>query len=114
MTFRFTEMDEWVEERIVFARYTFIPVCNLLDSDMHQNIIDILYARQLNNSKHLIWYSDTQMPDLGGHEDRNYRIYFTDDMESPELINKGFYRNYCIDLDISSLPQVAILNSEFL
>jgi DNA polymerase epsilon subunit 1 len=84
MTLRFIEMPDWVETRIGFSRYTFIPVCNLTETDMHQNMIDILYARQLNQSKHLIWYSDTSMPDLGGHEDRSCRIYFQDDIESPE------------------------------
>ena len=59
MTLRFIEMPDWVETRIGFSRYTFIPVCNLTETDMHQNMIDILYARQLNQSKHLIWYSDT-------------------------------------------------------
>jgi len=75
MTARFTDMGEWLEDRINLARYTFIPLCNI-ESDAPLFIIDTLFARSLTMNKHLVWYSDTTQPDLGGHEDKNFRIYF--------------------------------------
>jgi len=38
-------------------------------------------------NKHLIWYSDTGTPDLGGHEDKNFRSYFNEEIENPEINN---------------------------
>jgi DNA polymerase epsilon subunit 1 len=75
MTSRFIEMPEWIKERINFSRYSYIPICNL-EQDSSIFIIDTLYARNLAMNKHILWYSDTSKPDLGGHEDRDYRIYF--------------------------------------
>lgn len=68
MTTRFTDMPEWLKERINFARYSYIPVCNL-EGDAPIFIIDTLYSRSLVLNKHLLWYSETSKPDLGGHEE---------------------------------------------
>ena len=65
-------------------------------------------------SKHLIWYSDTAQPDLGGHEDRNYRSYYQEEIENPELNKKGFYRYYTVEVEIGSLAINTILQSDFL
>lgn len=51
-----------------------IPLCNL-ESDAQSFVIDTLLARNLFMSKHLVWYSDSSQPDLGGHEDQNFRLY---------------------------------------
>ena len=85
-----------------------IPVCNL-SGDMHLNMIDVLYARQLHMTQHLVWYSDTAKPDLGGHEDKNYQIYLQDQLENPNLSNKGFYRTYCCELSIHTFAPGIIL-----
>ena len=60
-------------------------------------------------SKHLLWYSDTSKPDLGGHEDKDYRMYFQEEIENPEIVQKGFYRQYTVELDLSSLAVNTIL-----
>ena len=65
-------------------------------------------------SKHLLWYSDTSKPDLGGHEDKDYRMYFQEEIENPEIVQKGFYRQYTVELDLSSLAVNTILQSQFL
>jgi DNA polymerase epsilon subunit 1 len=85
MCFRFIESAGVIRERINFSRYSYIPVCNL-EEDAPLSIIDTLYARTLSTSKHILWYSDTTKPDLGGHEDRDFRIYFQEEIENPEMI----------------------------
>ena len=69
------EMPIWLQNKINLARYSIIPVCNLVGDD-NLFVIDALYSRSLTFHKHLLWYSDTSKPDLGGHEDRDFRIYF--------------------------------------
>jgi DNA polymerase epsilon subunit 1 len=101
-------MDGQIKERINFSRYSYIPVCNL-DEDVAMSIIDTLYARTLTVNKHILWYSDTNKPDLGGHEDRDFRIYFQDEIENPEVCLKGFYRGYTVEIDLSILAVNTIL-----
>jgi hypothetical protein len=74
MTSRFTEVGIWLNEKIDFSRYTVIPLCNL-EADSQSFVIDTLYARSLYQNKHLLWYSEGHLPDLGGHEDKNYRLF---------------------------------------
>ena len=110
------EVENTVRERIHFSRYALIPVCNLSESsaDAPLFIIDTLYARALTLSKHILWYSDASKPDLGGHEDKDFRSYFQEELENPEVCRKGFYRGYCIELDLSILAVNTIMQSEFL
>ncbi len=72
-------------------------------------MIDTLYARSLNQNKQLLWYSDSQQPDLGGYEDRNYRMYFQDLIENPEVNNKGFYRTFSVEINVSHLALNTVL-----
>lgn len=113
MISRFIDMPEWVRERINFSRYSYIPVGNL-EGDCPLFIIDTLFARTLQNSKHILWYSDTSKPDLGGHEDRDFRLYYQEELENPEIAVKGFYRGYTVELDLSVLAVNTILQSEFM
>jgi DNA polymerase epsilon subunit 1 len=108
MTERFTEMGAWLEERINHSRYSFIPVGNL-PGDAPLFMIDLLLAKSLQMKKQLVWYSDTGEPDLGGHEDRNFRSYFQEEVENPQMNNKGFYRNYSIEIDVETLASNTIL-----
>ena len=95
-----------------FSRYSLIPLCNL-DEDIHLAMIDMIYARNLALNKQVLWYSDTVKPDLGGHEDRDFRIYFQEEIENPEVAVKGFYRGYSVELDLSMLPVNTVLQSEY-
>ena len=72
---RFIEIPAWLKDKVNLARYSFIPLCNLV-GDTPLYVIDALYARNLVINKSILWYSDTSKPDLGGHEDRDFRIYF--------------------------------------
>jgi hypothetical protein len=62
------------------------------------SLIDTLLARQLTMGNQIIWYSDTNQPDLGGNEDKNYRRYFQEEIENPEQNTPGFYRSYTVEL----------------
>ena len=99
--------------RVNFARYSIIPICNL-EMDANLYMIDILYSRSLQLNRHVLWYSDNQNPDLGGHEERDFRIYFQDEIENPELCVKGLYRNYTIEIELSSLAVNTILQADYL
>ena len=75
MSNRFISVRDTVRERINLSRYSLIPVCNL-EEDAPLSIIDTLYARALTQTKQILWYSDSTKPDLGGHEDKDFRGYY--------------------------------------
>jgi hypothetical protein len=111
MTIRFTDVEEWLENQVSMSRYSAIPVGCLGENI---NIIDTLYSRNLHKNKHLLWYSDTCLPDLGGNEDRNYRIYSQDEIANPEFNKPGFYRSYVVEVALGNLALNTIFQSEFL
>src|SRR3569833_458251 len=76
MTARFVEMPEWLKDIVNYARYSGVPVGNMDKNDAHSFMIDTQFARSLIGNKHLLWYSESGKPDLGGHEDRDFRIYY--------------------------------------
>jgi hypothetical protein len=57
-------------------------------------IIDVLYSRALQKANHLLWYSDTTLPDLGGNEDTDFRRFFDLFDSNMEKSFPGFYRSY--------------------
>lgn len=113
MTVRFSQINEWLRDRINLSRYSLIPVCNL-EGDAHLFTIDALYARNLIFSNHVLWYSDSNKPDLGGHEERDFRINFQEEIENPEYIAKGFYRNYTAEIELGQLANNTIIQSDFI
>lgn len=112
MSLRLVDVINNVKHRIEFSRYSYIPVGNLED-DAPLSIIDTLYARLLSYSKHVLWYSDTSKPDLGGHEDKDFRSYFQEEIENPEIRVPGFYRGYSVEIDLTYLAFNTIIMSEF-
>lgn len=99
MTVQLAELGEWLNHRITLSRYSLVPLGNL-EQDCALSIIDNLFARNLSLNKHVLWYSNSSIPDLGGHEDQDFRSFFQDEIENPELIKKGFYRGYTVEIDI--------------
>lgn len=106
--------DQWLQDRVHQSRYAVTPLGNI-QKDSYVALIDILFARSLNMNGHIIWYSKSNMPDLGGHEDQDFRSYFQEEIENPEWIYQGFYRGgYSIEIDIKVLAINTILQADFL
>jgi len=96
-------IDEWFDEKISFSNYAGIPLGNF-NGDTIIQIIDVLFSRALQNNKSLLWYSDSNLPDLGGNEDADFRRFLYDQLDSNIEISKpGFYRSYCVEIDLSFL-----------
>jgi DNA polymerase epsilon subunit 1 len=72
---RFINLKDWLIAMVKLSRYSLVPLGNI-DQDQALSVIDNLSARSLSNQKHILWYSNTDEPDLGGHEDLNFRSYF--------------------------------------
>lgn len=110
---RLAEIGDWLQHRITLSRYALVPLGNL-DEDSALSLIDNLFARNLSIHRHVLWYSHSSLPDLGGHENKDFRGFLHDEIENPELISKGFYRGYTVELSVQELAINTILQSEFL
>lgn len=113
ISLRFLEGKDWLKQKVDLSRYSCIALGNHGDN-AELSVIDTLYARSLALHKHVLWYSNTQMPDLGGHEERDFRSYFQEEIENPEYVQKGFYRGYTVEIDLRNIAANTILQSGFL
>ena len=103
--------SDWFDEKYNFSLYSGIPIGNL-SSDTAIQIIDVLYSRSLQNSNHLLWYSNTSLPDLGGNEDSDFRRFFDGFDSNAEMSFPGLYRTYCFEIDVRLLCINSILQSD--
>ena len=95
-------LSEWFEEKMSFSNYAEIPLGNL-EGDTALQMIDVLYSRALQKQNYVLWYSNTTLPDLGGNEDIDYRRFYDQFDSNTEMSFPGFYRSYCVEIDVSLL-----------
>ena len=78
----------FMRARVDFSKYSLVPIANQDNSHegnlLPDGIIDVLYGRALAHAKHVLWYSDDGLPDLGGHERDDFRSYFQEELSNPE------------------------------
>ena len=67
MVDRFLIFPQWFQDRLMCSRHAHVPVCNL-GRDACTTMTDVTYARALQKSRHLLWCSEGEVPDLGGAE----------------------------------------------
>jgi DNA polymerase epsilon subunit 1 len=109
MVGHFLNVDRWLKERLVLARYADVPFCNI-ESDFPIFLSDLSYARKLHANDMLLWLSLSDRPDLGGREaDENYQ--FSEDLQNPEINNPGAMRDICVQMDLANLAVSALLRS---
>ena len=109
---RFLEYPENFATRLEYSRFAHVPVCNL-GSDPHNTIIDVLFGRKLQQHNHLLWASESSIPDLGGAETDEYGAWNDEIIEQSKNF-PGAYRSICVELDMSGLVISAIINSSSL
>ncbi len=108
---RFVAHAEWWAARLSFCRYSNVPVGNL-PADPVQFGCDVAFARALKENNHLLWFSESTRPDLGGLEgDENW---FAEEFSNPTLALPGAYRHVCADLDIAHMAVNSIMQSNFI
>lgn len=112
---RFLLFPKWFKERLLSARYSSIPIGNLNHQhDSLTEIMDVTFARQLVQQRHILWASESiGQPDLGQGSigDQDLWSVWSDPQKEPVLNNPGIYRTICIEIDIFGLAVCAIMSS---
>ena len=97
---------------VELARYGDIPVCNL-ERDDPRFLIDIAYARRLQKSKIVLWWSGGPLPDHAGYE-RDDVLSLMETVSMPSVNNAGTYSSVCIEFDVRNLAINTILTSSLI
>lgn len=107
----FLNSERVLELMIEQCRYYHVPVGNL-PSDPTLYGTDLFYARHLQKHNFVLWYSNTDKPDLGGNEKNDARLLAEYLEGSSEIANNpGCYSSICVELDIDSLAINTLLQS---
>lgn len=108
----YLDLGGWITHLLEFARYGNIPLCNL-EHDDPRFLIDVAYARRLQQERVVLWWSLDARPDHAGHE-KDDVLGGMETVEMPAVNNPGTYSSVCIDLSIKNLAINTILASAVL
>jgi hypothetical protein len=109
---RFMFFPDWYEDRLGCARYAHIPLGNL-GNDVTMTMADVLFARQLEYNRHLLWAAEGPLPDLGGSENDLQNVW-SDILTESIIQESGVYRSACVELEVFGLVVGAIMGSSIL
>lgn len=105
-------LGSWISHLVELARYGDVPLCNL-ERDDPRFLIDVAYARRLQKSNVVLWWSGGPLPDHAGHE-KDEILNPMETVEMPAVNNPGTYSSVCIELHIRNLAINTILTSSII
>ncbi|TGO38041.1 hypothetical protein BHYA_0083g00200 [Botrytis hyacinthi] len=108
----YLNLGEWVIHLTELARYGDVPLCNL-ERDDPRFLIDVAYARRLQRSNVVLWWSGGPKPDHAGYELDDV-LGGLDTVQMPSVNNPGTYPSVCIELDVRNLAINTILTSSLI
>ncbi|PYI19736.1 DNA polymerase epsilon catalytic subunit A [Aspergillus violaceofuscus CBS 115571] len=105
-------LSAWVQHMTLLARYGDVPLCNL-ENDDPRFMIDISYARRLQQNNVVLWWSSNPRPDHAGYEKDD----ITGPLEKvpmPSVNMPNAYTTVCIELEVRNLAINTILTSSII
>ena len=105
-------LSSWIQHLTGLARYGDVPLCNL-ESDDPRYLIDISYARRLQQNNVVLWWSPGPRPDHAGYE-RDDILGSLDKVNMPSVNVPNAYSTVCIELEVRNLSINTILTSSII
>ncbi|KAH8693014.1 DNA polymerase epsilon catalytic subunit A [Talaromyces proteolyticus] len=105
-------LGSWVQHLTRLARYGDVPICNL-ESDDPRYLIDIAYARRLQQNNVVLWWSAGPRPDHAGYE-KDDVLGSLETVEMPSINIPGTYATVSIELEVRNLAINTILTSSII
>ncbi|EWC45573.1 DNA polymerase epsilon catalytic subunit A [Drechslerella stenobrocha 248] len=109
---RYLSLGSWISHLIELARYGKVPLCNL-DKHDPRFLIDIAYARRLQVSGVVLWWSPTPIPDHAGHQ-KDSIVRYLEHVPMPDINHRGSYTSVCVELDVRNLAINTLLTSSLI
>ena len=109
----FLDLDSWLAHVLELARYGDVPACNL-ESDDPRFLLDVTYARRLQQNNVVLWWSGKPRPDHAGFEKDDIIGRLHEVVEMPAINNQGAYTSVCVDVEVQNLAINTILTSSII
>jgi DNA polymerase epsilon subunit 1 len=106
-------LNSWLSHLIELARYGDVPICNL-ERDDPRFLIDLAYARRLQRSNIVLWWSTGPRPDHAGYERDGLLSDLTESVDMPTINYPGTYSSVCVEVAIQNLAINTILTSSII
>jgi len=115
MCARYLQFLGWYSDQIKFSRCSGIPIGNM-EADAPTFVTDVYYSRLLVENNHVLWISESCLPDLGQNEDDDDSLSMLpqtcgEEIERPEIVETGCFETICVELDVRGLIINTILES---
>ncbi|KAL4879667.1 hypothetical protein BJY04DRAFT_220006 [Aspergillus karnatakaensis] len=108
----YLHLSSWVQHLTMLARYGDVPLCNF-ESDDPRFLIDISYARRLQQNNVVLWWSSNPRPDHAGYEKDDITGPL-ERVEMPSVNVPGSYTTVCVELEVRNLAINTILTSSII
>ena len=112
MVSHYLTVGQWISHLIELARYGDIPLCNLEGHDP-RFLIDVAYARRLQQERIVLWWSSGPKPDHAGYE-KDDVLSPLETVDMPSINQPGTYASVCVDLSVRNLAINTILASSLI
>lgn len=107
----FLNLENVINLMLDQCRYFHLPLGNM-PPDTILFGADLFYARLLQKSNFILWWSDNIRPDLGGREVDDSRLLAEFEDKTTVIQNKeGFYSDVCVELSLESLAVSSLLQA---
>ncbi|KAH6721590.1 hypothetical protein BKA61DRAFT_700280 [Leptodontidium sp. MPI-SDFR-AT-0119] len=108
----YLSLGSWILHLTELARYGDVPLCNL-ERDDPRFLIDVAYARRLQQNNVVLWWSGGPRPDHAGYEQDDV-LGPLETVQMPSVNNPGTYPSVCIEIDVRNLAINTILTSSLI
>ncbi|BCS03390.1 DNA polymerase epsilon catalytic subunit POL2 [Aspergillus luchuensis] len=105
-------LSAWIQHLTLLARYGDVPLCNL-ENDDPRFLIDISYARRLQQNNVVLWWSSNPRPDHAGYEKDDISGPL-EKVSMPSVNVPSAYTTVCIELEVRNLAINTILTSSII
>ncbi|KAJ3196623.1 DNA polymerase epsilon catalytic subunit [Irineochytrium annulatum] len=112
MMAHFLNVNSCLQERLSVARYSDVPIGNF-ENDYPVYLSDLCFGRHLLRADYILWFSDSEKPDLGGREQDDNR-HESGSFEEAEVNNAGTFTNVCVEIELHNLAFNAVLQAGLL
>lgn len=108
---QFLLVASWLKNMIALATYGKVPLCNLQVEKMGY-LIDIEFARRLDENNIILWWSKNPYPDHGGFE--NDKVGDITNYDFVPINNPEIYETASLEIEIGTLTINSILTSSLI
>ena len=112
-THRFIQMNLNIQSKLDYSIMLNTPVGNI-GNDFCMDALDLLFARELSRQNHVMWYSESADPDIGGAYANQLISMPGNPYELLQVNNTGTFLTKCNDIRVLHLGVSAIIGCQAL